>query len=150
LLGANSKYTPTYPTVLSSTPFLSHSRLLFSKFLSLHRTQRINFIIKHHYSKSYNASLFVENVSLFVIAYLKKSKGGKNKFQQLKNITSKIISLLVTQPSPVLGVSFSFSGRVYGGKKAISFKTLIGSVPFSRLTSLIDHASCMQKTRNGT
>ena len=149
-LSSYAKYTPTYPTVLSSTPLLSHSRLLFSKFSSLHRTQRIDFVIKHHYSKSYNASLFVENVSLFVIAYLKKSKGGKNKFQQLKNITSKIISLLVLKPSPVLGVSFSFSGRVYGGKKAISFKTLIGSVPFSRLTSVIDHASCMQKTRNGT
>lgn len=49
-----------------------------------------HFIIKHLHSKSHNASLLVQNLSRSSIAFLKRNKGGKNKFQQLKNMSYKI------------------------------------------------------------
>jgi len=59
-----------------------------------------HFIIKHLYSKSHNASLLVQNLSRFLIAFLKRNKGSKNKFQQLKNMSYKILLGLC---SPRLG-----------------------------------------------
>ena len=55
-------------------------------------------IIKHQHSKAHNASLFVQNLSRSVIAIPKKNKGSKNKFQQLKNIVHKLLSILYEQP----------------------------------------------------
>lgn len=129
------------------------------------------FIIKHLYSKSHNASLLVQNMSRFLIAFLKRNKGSKNKFQQLKNISYKILSSLIKDQrsypqlavgfssgthhplrnfAPRLGIGFSFSGRVYGATKATSHKMLFGSVPFNTLYANIDYARLTQKTRNGT
>jgi hypothetical protein len=126
------------------------------------------FIIKHLYSKAHNASLLVQNLSRFLIAFLKRNKGSKNKFQRLKNTSFKVLSSLVSsapsaspssrrpadaKPSrvtPRLGVGFAFSGRVYGATKATSFKMLFGSVPFNTLHANIDYSRITQKTRNGT
>jgi hypothetical protein len=58
----------------------------------------VDVIIKHQHSKAHNASLVVQNLSRFVIAFLKKNKGSKNKFQQLKNIVHKLLLLLYEQP----------------------------------------------------
>lgn len=108
----------------------------------------VEFSIKHYYSKTFNAYTLIENLSRFLISFIKKNKGGKNKFQQLKNITYKVLQFLIH--NQFHGVAFSFSGRVYGAKKGMSFKMLFGSVPFSTLTQNIDYAKLMQKTRNGT
>jgi len=131
------------------------------------------FIIKHLYSKAHNASLLVQNLSRFLIAFLKRNKGSKNKFQRLKNTSFKVLSSLVSsaathspsgrrpsspaeaKPSrpfvtPRRGVGFAFSGRVYGATKATSFKMLFGSVPFNTLQANIDYSRITQKTRNGT
>jgi hypothetical protein len=108
-------------------------------------------ILKHHHSKAHNASLLVQNLSRFVIAFLKKNKGSKNKLQQLKNIAYKILlSLAKGHQNRCLGVGFSFSGRVYGARKASSLKMLFGSVPFNTLEANMDYSRIMQKTRNGT
>lgn len=104
--------------------------------------------IKHYYSKTCNAYTLIENLSRFLIAFIKKNKGGKNKFQQLKNITYKVLQFLIQNQFD--GVAFYFSGRVYGAKKGMSFKMLFGSVPFNTLKQNIDYAQLMQKTRNGT
>lgn len=56
-----------------------------------HHRRHGQFIIKHLYSKAHNASLLVQNLSRFLIAFLKRNKGSKNKFQQLKNISYKIL-----------------------------------------------------------
>ena len=99
------------------------------------------------------------NLARFMIAFIKKNKATKNKFQQLKNIAYKILRPLcdaragrstTIQTAPLLGAGFRFAGRVYGAKKAASFKMLFGSVPFSTLDANIDYANIMQKTRNGT
>jgi len=109
----------------------------------------VDIIVKHHHSKAHNASNLVSNLSRFAIAFLKKGATAKNKFQQLKNIVHKTLTAL-GQQNRYLGVCFGFSGRVYGAKKASSFKMLLGSVPFNTLEANIDYANIMQKTRNGT
>lgn len=110
--------------------------------------------VRHHHSKTQNSYTFVENLSRFLIAFIKKNKGSKNKFQQLKNISYKVLQSIMFgrtyKKNPLLGLAFRFSGRVYGAKKAMSFKMLFGSVPFSTLNKNIDYAKIMQKTRNGT
>jgi hypothetical protein len=111
----------------------------------------VSITIKHHYEKACNANLLVQNLSLFAIAFLKKNKGSKNKLQQLKNIAHKILLPLAnSQNQSLAGVGFSFSGRVYGARKASSLKMLFGSVPFNTLEANIDYSHIMQKTRNGT
>lgn len=112
-------------------------------------TSQVNIIIKQQYSKAQSASLLVQNLSRFVIAFLKKNKGGKNKLQQLKNIAYKVLSSL-TINHRCLGVGFRFSGRVYGARKASSLKLLFGSVPFNTFQANLDYSQIMQKTRNGT
>lgn len=112
-------------------------------------TYKVNIIIKQQYSKAQSASLFVQNLSRFVIAFLKKNKGGKNKLQQLKNIAYKVLSSL-TINHQCLGVGLRFSGRVYGARKASSLKLLFGSVPFNTFQANLDYSQIMQKTRNGT
>lgn len=67
--------------------------------------------------------------------------------QQLKNSVYSILRLLSSQG---FGVGFQYSGRIYGAKKAASFKLLIGSVPLNTLDAFIDYACITQKTRNGT
>jgi hypothetical protein len=126
--------------------------------------------IKYFYSKTHSAYTFLEHLSRFLIAFIKKNKGGKNKFQQLKNITYKILQSLAGNTNSlnlvkfnnfsansqgfaskaILGLGFRYSGRVYGATKAMSFKMLLGSVPFNTLKANIDYAQIMQKTRNGT
>lgn len=99
------------------------------------------------------------NLARFMIAFIKKNKATKNKFQQLKNIAYKILRPLVGATkgysskntlAPLRGASFRFAGRVYGAKKAASFKMLFGSVPFNTLDAGVDWVGIMQKTRNGT
>ena len=107
----------------------------------------LSLLVRFHSSKAHNASTFVSNLSRFAIAFLKKNR-GKNKLQQLKNSVYSILCLLARFPSS--GVGFQYSGRIYGAKKAASFKMLIGSVPLNTLDAFIDYASIMQKTRNGT
>ncbi len=135
-------------------PFSSMLNLNTFKLLQqLWNINQLDLIIKHNHSKTQNASILVENMSRFAIAYLKKNKGGKNKFQQLKNISLKIMSLLLLKPitkNKYLGAAFAYSGRVYGGKKAASFKMLFGSVPFNQFDAHIDYSNIIQKTRNGT
>jgi len=109
----------------------------------------LDIVIKYHHSKAHTAAAFTANISRFLIAFLKKNKGSKNKFQQLKNITYKLFCLLSKQDK-FLGVGFRYSGRVYGAKKAASFKMLLGSVPFSTLDANVDYSSLTQGTRNGT
>jgi hypothetical protein len=106
-------------------------------------------LVRFHSSKAHNASAFVSNLSRFAIAFLKKSR-GKNKLQQLKYNIYSILRLLSSQSLLRFGVGFQYSGRIYGAKKASSFKMLIGSVPLNTLDAFIDYASIMQKTRNGT
>ncbi len=72
--------------LLSSTTSLT-SQLTSQPFYFYHD----HFIIKHLYSKSQNASLLAINISRSSIAYLKRNKGSKNKFQQLKNMSYKIL-----------------------------------------------------------
>jgi len=116
-------------------------------------------------SRAPNASLIVQTLSRFLIAFLKRN-ASKNKFQQMKNITYKILSPLVESRAGApavgwgtsageagttcVGVGFAFSGRVYGAQKAASFKMLFGSVPFNTLDAHVDYSSVTQKTRNGT
>lgn len=110
-------------------------------------------IVRHHHSKSHNAFHLVSHLSRFSIAFLKKSGRTKNKLQQLKTLVQKILTLSISSSifqNRYLGVGFSFSGRVYGAKKASSFKVTLGSVPLNTLNALIDYSSIMQKTRNGT
>lgn len=111
-------------------------------------------VIKHQHSKTHNASLTVQNLSRFAIAFLKKNKAGKNKFQQLKNTVYKLLRLVYEQPKipyrRYLGAAAAFSGRAYGAKKASSFKMLFGSVPFNTFSANIDYAHITEKTRNGT
>lgn len=110
----------------------------------------MSLILRYHNSKIYNANVFNQNVSRFVIAYLKKNKGSKNKLQQLKNIVYKILVLLLMQRDRHIGIGFGFSGRVYGARKAAALRILLGSVPFNTLNANIDYSSITQKTRNGT
>lgn len=107
-------------------------------------------VIKHHYSKSHSAYTLTMNLARFMIAFIKKNKATKNKFQQLKNIAYKILRPLCvgfsrqrkptseTGSAPFYGAGFRFAGRVYGAKKAASFKMLFGSVPFNTLDADID------------
>jgi hypothetical protein len=171
----------------------SPSPLAFQDFSSC---PKFGIIIQDHQSKSYNAPFLVQNLSKFVIAFLKKNRGGKNKFQQLKNIASKILvkATCASPGAPALyerlehsgegtllslsgphscdsvcsifhrglvsqgarrrkqnhGVAFRFAGRAYGAKKAASFKTLVGSIPFNTVCVNMDYAQVTQKTRNGT
>jgi len=126
----------------------------FSLFFNFPNGFDIN--IKYYYSKTHSAYTFIENLSRFLIAFIKKNKGGKNKFQQLKNITYKVLQSLIlsqvltSKSHDFLGIGFSYAGRVYGAKKAMSFKMLLGSVPFNTLHANIDYAQITQKTRNGT
>jgi hypothetical protein len=90
---------------------------------------------------------------------MKKNKASKNKFQQLKNITYKILlSLLhnnnnnlnnLNHNNIFLGLGFRYAGRVYGGTKSLPFKILLGSVPFNTLNINLDYSKIYQKTRNG-
>ena len=112
------------------------------------KINKIDINIKHYYSKTYDAYTLIENLSRFLIAFIKKNKGGKNKFQQLKNISYRALQAQIK--NNYIGIGFKFSGRVYGAKKAMSFKMLFGSVPFNTLKANIDYCSLMQKTRNGT
>ena len=115
-------------------------------------------IIKHTPTETLNSSLFLLHFSRFLITSIKKNKGGggKNKFRRLKIAAyKKLKSILLhvnnlPHSQNILGIGFSFSGRVYGGKKAASFKILFGSVPFSTLNADLDYSQIMQKTRNGT
>lgn len=120
---------------------------------------RTDLIIRHHSSQTYNASLFILYLSRFLITFLKKNKGGKNKFRRLKNTAYKTLYRIIQDEqmlrrskgkTKLLGIGFAFSGRVYGAKKATSFKILFGSVPFNTFNSTLDYANIMQKTRNGT
>lgn len=133
----------------NSSKILSH--IWKTKKNKTFKPTKIDVILKHHYEKAYNANLLVQNLSLFAIAFLKKNKGSKNKLQQLKNIAHKILlPLASSQNQSLAGVGFSFSGRVYGARKASSLKMLFGSVPFNTLEANIDYSHIMQKTRNGT
>nr|BBH42918.1 30S ribosomal protein S3 [Marophrys sp. SRT127] len=69
----------------------SRARESARAFQDFSESPQFGIIIKHHHSKSYNASFLVQNLSKFVIAFLKKNRGAKNKFQQLKNIASRIL-----------------------------------------------------------
>lgn len=115
--------------------------------------KNISVVLKHHHSKAHNASLSVQNPSRFLIAFLKRNKGSKNKLQQLKNISYKILSSSIKEQRPpyrLQGVGSPFPGRVYGATKAASFKMLFGSVPLNTLQANIDYSHVTQKTRNGT
>lgn len=114
-------------------------------------TGGLELIIKHQSSKAHNASLLVQNLSRFVISFLKRNKASRNKFQQLKNIVYKLLqSLYERSGRRYLGIGIAFSGRAYGAKKAASFKMLFGSVPFNTLAANIDYANITEKTGNGT
>lgn len=113
--------------------------------------KNIQIVIRQHHSRTHSASLLIQNVSRFIIAFIKKRKGSKNKFNQLKNVTYRILQTIKKHKlSENQGVGFTFSGRAYGAKKAASFKIFLGSVPFSTLKAEIDYDSMMQKTKNGT
>jgi hypothetical protein len=58
---------------------------------SPHRGRHGQFVIKHLYSKAHTASLSAQNISRSSIAFPKRNKGSKNKFQQLRNIPYKIL-----------------------------------------------------------
>ena len=136
-------------TFFTDTP----NRLMLRNLMSLWDIKKLDLIIKRSHSKVQGSHIFVDNLSKFVIAFMKKNKGGKNKFQQLKNITLRILSLSLQKPitnDRYLGAAFAFSGRVYGGKKAASFKIILGSVPFNTLDCHIDYSNIIQETRNGT
>ena len=108
-------------------------------------------ILKYTFCKSDNAYLFVQNLSKYLISYLKKHRGGKNKTQQLKKMAYKILlSLYTKNRHKFYGLGLRFSGRVYGAKKASSFKMLFGAVPLNTLGANIDYAQITQKTINGT
>jgi hypothetical protein len=112
---------------------------------------RTNIIVRHRHSRTENASLLIQNISRFIIAFIKKKRGSKNKFNQLKNVTYRILQTIKKHKlSDNDGIGFTYSGRAYGAKKAASFKIFLGSVPFSTLTAEIDYSSMMQKTKNGT
>lgn len=132
------QYLRKYPFKLDTSSF-SHG---------VNDTKDININIKHYYSKTHDAYTLITNLSRFLIAFIKKNKGGKNKFQQLKNISYRALQSQIC--NNYKGIGFRFSGRVYGAKKAMSFKMLFGSVPFNTLKANIDYAYLMQKTRNGT
>jgi hypothetical protein len=126
---------------------------------SRRRPSTMRIIEKNHRSKANTASLLVQNLSLFVIAFLKKNKGSKNKAQALKNTAQKVLDSLFLHHARrshkrgnrnLLGAGFAFSGRAYGAKKAASFCLLRGSAPLNTLEANIDFSSIMQKTRNGT
>ena len=135
-------------------------RVLFQE----HQGVSTDLIIKHHCSQNYNASSSIPYSSRYLAGALKKkqSKGTKNKFQQLKNTALKAIAAAMSQDRSkrhvgtavpvrkILGIGFEFAGRVYGAKKAATFKMLLGSVPFNTLDARIDYSYIMQKTRNGT
>jgi len=111
----------------------------------------LEIVIKHEHSRTENASLLIQNISRFIIAFIKKRKGSKNKFNQLKNVTYRILQTIKKHKlKDNQGIGFTFSGRAYGAKKAASFKIFLGSVPFNTLKAEIDYANMMQKTKNGT
>lgn len=145
----NIKFLPLPKTPINELTFLYLKK--FSLSVNL-----LDVNIKYYYSKTHSAYTFIENLSRFLIAFIKKNKGGKNKFQQLKNITYKVLQSLImsqvltSKSQDFLGIGFSYAGRVYGAKKAMSFKMLLGSVPFNTLQANIDYAQITQKTRNGT
>lgn len=108
---------------------------------------RLGLVVRLHNTKTYNASSFIHNFSRFIIAYLKKNQQNKNKLQQLKNVAGGVFKFLSFFN---INGAFQYSGRIYGAKKAASFKILVGSVPLNTLDALIDYDSIMQKTKNGT
>ena len=113
--------------------------------------EKTKIILKYGYCKSENAFLFVQNLSKYLISYLKKHKGSKNKAQQLKKIAHQmLLSIYTKNKHKFNGIGFRFSGRVYGAKKAASFKMLFGSVPLSTLSAKINFAQITEKTINGT
>lgn len=133
----------------------SKANLVFSEKNLFHRKndleKNLQIVIKQHHSRTQSASLLIQNISRFIIAFIKKRKGSKNKFNQLKNVTYRILQTIKKHKlSENQGIGFTFSGRAYGAKKAASFKIFLGSVPFSTLKAEIDYDSMMQKTKNGT
>jgi hypothetical protein len=133
----------------------SKANLVFSEKNLFHRKndleKNLQIVIKQHHSRTHSASLLIQNISRFIIAFIKKRKGSKNKFNQLKNVTYRILQTIKKHKlSENQGIGFTFSGRAYGAKKAASFKIFLGSVPFSTLKAEIDYDSMMQKTKNGT
>lgn len=108
-------------------------------------------ILKYCFCKSDNAFLFIKNLSKYIISYVKKHKASKNKVQQVKKIAYQmLLSIYTKNKQKFEGIGLGFSGRIYGAKKAISFKMLFGSVPLSTLSAKIDYAQITQKTINGT
>ena len=75
-------------------------------------------------------------MSRYSIPFLKRNRGGKNKYQQLKNVMAKLLLKVTlqldTKNTRYLGAGLAFSGRAYGAKRAGSFKLLTGAVPFNR------------------
>lgn len=117
----------------------------------LDKKSEIKIILKYTFCKSDNAYIFVQNLSKYLISYLKKHRGGKNKTQQLKKMAYKmLLSLYTKNQHKFNGLGLHFSGRVYGAKKASSFKMLFGAVPLNTLAANIDYAKITQKTINGT
>ena len=127
-----------------------------------------NLILLHKTSRTYDASSFILYLSRFLITALKKNRGGgKNKSSKLKSLAHRKLNdvynsymMLKMQnrweeppkrpDKKLIGIALRFSGRVYGAKKAGSFKILFGSVPFGTISSDLDFAQVMLKTRNGT
>lgn len=131
------------------------SRIFINTIKKLWRINNLHLIIKRNHSKTFDTKILVENLSKYAIAFIKKNKGGKNKSQKLKNITSKIMTSILyskdKKPNPLfLGGAFGFSGRVYGGKKAASFKIIYGNLPFNTLKAEINYANVVQTTKNGS
>jgi hypothetical protein len=147
----NLPFTPAFPGLRSSRfpspPFSFSERFSLFDPRIHHNLSSRELLVRFHNSKAHNAYSFVSNLSRYAIAFLKKTR-GKNKLQQLKNSVYSILRLLSSQR--LSGLGFQYSGRIYGAKKASSFKMLIGSVPLNTLDAFIDYEKIMQKTGNGT
>jgi hypothetical protein len=70
---------------------------IFASLASGHKGPQ-EIIVKNHHSRACNASFLVQNLSLFVIAFLKKNKGSKNKAQALKNTAQKALDAIFLPP----------------------------------------------------
>jgi len=125
----------------------------FSKFHSnsIVKGSRLELNIKHYDSRGHNAYTLVENISRFLIAYSKRGKGGRNKFNQMRNTSYRILkSIRQSNKKHYKGLGFAFSGRAYGAKKAANFKVSAGRLSLSSYNQPVDYSSIYKCTKNGT
>lgn len=105
--------------------------------------------IKYRYTKTANAYIFIENISRFLLSYIKQNRGGKNKLQTMKRMGEKILEVIKHKKKNIKGIGMRYAGRVYGGTRAANFKISKGSLAVNSMGVDMDYAQIYRNTKNG-